>query len=76
MSIPKFAAGGIAYGPTLGVFGEYPGAASNPEVVAPLDRLQNMLQPSGMGGEVVFRIEGRDLVGTLNKRNKLVGRTR
>lgn len=76
MSIPKFAAGGIAYGPTLGVFGEYPGAASNPEVVAPLDRLQNMLQPSGMGGEVVFRIEGRDLVGTLNKRNKLVRRTR
>ena len=76
MSIPKFAAGGIAYGPTLGVFGEYPGAASNPEVVAPLDRLQNMLQPSGMGGEVVFRIEGRDLVGILNKRNKLVRRTR
>ena len=76
MSIPKFAAGGIAYGPTLGVFGEYPGAASNPEVVAPLDRLQNMLQPSGMGGEVVFRIEGRNLVGILNKRNKLVGRTR
>lgn len=76
MSIPKFAAGGIAYGPTLGVFGEYPGAASNPEVVAPLDRLQNMLQPLGMGGEVVFRIEGRNLVGILNKRNKLVGRTR
>lgn len=74
MSIPKFAAGGIAYGPTLGVFGEYPGAASNPEVVAPLDRLQSMLQPAGMAGEVVFRIEGRDLVGTLNKRNKLVGR--
>ena len=75
MAIPKFAAGGIAYGPTLGVFGEYPGAASNPEVVAPLDRLQNMLQPPGTGGEVVFRISGRDLEGVLVKRDRYNRRT-
>ena len=46
-SIPKFAAGGLAYGPTLGLFGEYSGAQNNPEVVAPLNRLRNMLQPAG-----------------------------
>lgn len=75
MSIPKFAAGGIAYGPTVGMFGEYPGAASNPEVVAPLDRLQNMLQPAGMVGEVTFRISGRDLEGVLVKRDRYNRRT-
>lgn len=77
VSIPKFAAGGIAYGPTLGVFGEYPGASNNPEVVAPLDRLQNMLKTDdGMGGEVVFRISGSDLEGVLNKRYNHNRRTR
>lgn len=76
-SIPKFAKGGIAYGPTLGMFGEYAGAANNPEVVAPLDKLRGMLAPPDDGPQqVTFRIEGRDLVGTLNKRNNLVGRTR
>ena len=42
-SISKFADGGIAYGPTLGLFGEYAGAGSNPEVVAPLDRLRSLM---------------------------------
>lgn len=68
--IPKFAKGGIAYGPTLGVFGEYAGAANNPEVVAPLDRLRTLLRPaeSGVsGGTVRFRIDGRTLAGVLEK---------
>jgi len=66
-SIPKFAKGGLAYGPTLGVFGEYPGAANNPEVVAPLDKLRSIVREdvSLSGGKVKFRIEGRDLVGIL-----------
>lgn len=76
-SIPKFAEGGIAYGPTLGIFGEYAGANSNPEVVAPLDKLRSMLQPSGgEGGEVVFRIAGRTLVGILKKEESRTIRTR
>lgn len=77
LSIPKFAKGGIAYGPTVGMFGEYPGASHNPEVVAPLDKLQNMLQPAGQngGGEVQFRISGRDLEGVLTKRNNFSRRT-
>lgn len=76
-SIPKFAEGGIAYGPTLGLFGEYAGANSNPEVVAPLDKLRSMLQPSGgERGDVVFRIEGRTLVGILKKEETRTIRTR
>lgn len=76
-SIPKFAEGGIAYGPTLGLFGEYAGANNNPEVVAPLDKLRSMIQPSGgEGGEVVFRISGRTLVGILKKEESRTIRTR
>lgn len=77
-SIPKFADGGIAYGPTLGIFGEYAGASSNPEVVAPLSRLKGLIADtqSTIGGEVVFRISGRELVGILNKRNNMIRRTR
>lgn len=75
--LPKFARGGIAYGPTLGLFGEYPGASSNPEVVAPLSRLKSLLgEPdTGLNGGVVeFHIKGRDLEGVLQKRNKLMQR--
>jgi TP901 family phage tail tape measure protein len=66
-AIPKFADGGIAYGPTLGIFGEYAGAANNPEVVAPLDKLKSLIGEGGggMGGEVTFRIHRRELVGVL-----------
>ena len=67
-SVPKFANGGIAYGPTLGLFGEYAGASHNPEVVAPLDKLRTLLDLGGgkaMSGKVKFEIEGRKLVGVL-----------
>lgn len=75
MSLPKFAAGGIAYGPTMGLFGEYPGAANNPEVVAPLSRLKSLLGDSGNGGgEVEFRIKGRRLVGVLAKEGNVMAR--
>ena len=75
-SLPKFAEGGIAYGPTLGLFGEYAGASHNPEVVAPLDRLRSLIAPqeSSSGGSVRFRIEGRDLVGVLSKVSRHNGR--
>jgi len=53
-AIPKFASGGIAYGPTVGMIGEYPGASSNPEVIAPLDKLKGMLAGSGGGRDRFF----------------------
>ena len=74
-SLNKFAEGGIAYGPTLGLFGEYAGARSNPEVVAPLDRLRSMIQPTGYGGNVRFHIEGRDLVGVLSNETRITAKS-
>ena len=76
LSLPKFAKGGIAYGPTLGLFGEYSGASNNPEVVAPLDRLRSLIgTPEGVGGNVEFRISGRELVGILKKESNILSRT-
>ena len=63
--LTPFAAGGIVSGPTAALVGEYPGARTNPEVIAPLNKLQNML-----GGNVNFVISGDNLVGTLNRANK------
>ena len=71
-NVPKFAKGGLAFGPSLGIFGEYPGAGRNPEVVAPLDKLRGMLAPAGNNvGKVEFKIAGRELVGILNKENNI-----
>ena len=39
----EFAEGGIVYGPTNALIGEYSGAENNPEVVAPLSDLQNII---------------------------------
>lgn len=41
--VPSFADGGIVYGDTMARVGEYPGAGSNPEVIAPLSKLESML---------------------------------
>lgn len=68
-AIPKFADGGIAYGPTLGLFGEYPGAGSNPEVVAPLDKLRSLIgNPEGTTPVVVsgeLRARGSEIVAVI-----------
>jgi hypothetical protein len=61
-SITGFADGGIVSGPTMGLVGEYPGARTNPEVIAPLDKLRSLI--GGAGGNVVVsgRISGRDIL--------------
>lgn len=59
MGIKEFADGGIVTGPSLGLIGEGIGTnASNPEVVAPLDKLKSMIG----GGTQNVTVEGR-LVG-------------
>jgi phage-related minor tail protein len=75
--IPAFADGGIISGPTVGLMGEYPGAASNPEVVAPLNKLKSMLGDSGGGKvEVYGRISGNDIFisnqrGSINRQRSV-----
>jgi len=69
-----FANGGIVSGPTMGLVGEYPGARSNPEVIAPLDKLKNIIGNNGGNSNVnvtgEFRINGQDLVVLLQKAEK------
>lgn len=75
--IRRFASGGIISGPTIGMMGEYPGAKSNPEVVAPLDKLKNIIGTSGGGGgELVTRISGQDLLIMLDRAETYRGRVR
>ena len=70
--VTAFANGGIVSGPTMGLMGEYSGARSNPEVIAPLDKLKGMIgdrsQNVNVGGE--FRIQGQDLVVALQRAEK------
>jgi len=72
-AIPKFADGGIAFGPTLGLFGEYAGASNNPEVVAPLDKLRGMLFDGGAGlpTSIELKAKGRDLYAVLSLENDI-----
>jgi hypothetical protein len=71
-SVPAFADGGIVSGPTLGLMGEYPGASSNPEVIAPLDKLKTLMKPEQSSGGFIASttIQGRDLAIVLERYNK------
>lgn len=61
MGIPQMAAGGLFTGASLAMVGEGPGtSAINPEVVAPLDKLQQMM--GGGNVTVTGRLDGRDIL--------------
>ena len=66
--VPAFAEGGLVYGPTMGLVGEYPGAKTNPEVIAPLDKLRSMI--GGNTVQVTGKISGRDILLT-SERNAI-----
>lgn len=71
LKVPALADGGLAYSPTLAVVGDNRGAASDPEVIAPLSKLrQYMGGPSlELAGDVTLRVDGYDLVAVLNRTN-------
>lgn len=71
----KFAEGGVVYGPTLGLVGEYPGASTNPEVIAPLSKLKSLIDPAG-DMRLETRISGNDLVFLVERTQKQQSRTR
>ena len=65
LGIPGLASGGLVTGPTMALVGEGSGTSlSNPEVVAPLDRLRSMLSNTTMNGNFVAstRLQGSDLL--------------
>lgn len=76
--IPMLADGGVATGPTLAMVGEYAGAGSNPEVIAPLDKLRDLLaEPAGWGdlAELEFKLSGRNLIAVISRVNNLKRRS-
>lgn len=61
-AIPAFANGGVVNSPTLGVFGEYAGARSNPEIVTPQNIMHDTVLDATSTGfiavvEAVQRLE-------------------
>ena len=76
--VPKFAQGGIVKSPTLGLMGEYAGARSNPEVIAPLNKLNSMMGSNqsatrvDVGGQ--FELSGENLIVALDRAQETRGR--
>ncbi len=76
--IPAFADGGLVTGATVGMVGEGPGTSmSNPEVIAPLDKLKSMIGESGGGNVQVFgTIKGSDILLSSDRAKNNRNRTR
>lgn len=72
----KFADGGVVYGPTNALVGEYSGARGNPEVIAPLDKLTSILRQQNIGskGQMVIipdvRLSGQDILLSFERAKK------
>ena len=58
--LPALAEGGIAFGQSIVNVGEYSGASVNPEVIAPLSKLQSLM--GGSSVEVYGTLSGEDIV--------------
>jgi len=68
LGIPQMAEGGLFTGASLAMVGEGPGTSlSNPEVVAPLDKLQSMM--GGGNVTVTGRLDGRDILISSERAN-------
>jgi len=70
----RFAGGGIVSGPTLATVGEYAGAKTNPEVIAPLSKLKGM-----MGGAIKLefkdaKLKGNDIYLSVVRTAEIMGR--
>ena len=59
IDIPALAKGGLAFGPTMSLVGDNPNARVDPEVIAPLSKLKDMM--GGNQVEVFGRISGNDI---------------
>ena len=76
---PSFAEGGLVYGPTTAIVGDNPNSRIDPEVIAPLSKLRNMLP--GIDSKMNFKAEavlrGDDILivmeNAMNNRNRLRG---
>lgn len=58
----KLAEGGLAFGPTAAIVGDNPNARVDPEVIAPLSKLKDLIGDGGPGYIAETRISGDDLL--------------
>lgn len=65
VSLPRLYNGGLAYQETLAAVGDYPGANSNPEVIAPLDKLKSIINDGSNGSNSGDNDEVVSLLQTL-----------
>jgi hypothetical protein len=65
---PALAKGGLAFGPTMAMVGDNRNAGVDPEVIAPLSKLQSMM--GGQAVQVTGKISGRDILLT-SERNAI-----
>ena len=74
----KLAKGGLAFGESLAVVGDNPNARFDPEVIAPLSKLKNMISESGAGGNVTVygKISGQDILLSSEKASRTRSRYR
>ena len=67
-NVPALASGGLAFAPTLALVGDNRNAGTDPEVIAPLSKLKQFIQPNGGSGFVAStRISGSDLEIIVNR---------
>ena len=81
--VPALATGGLAYGKTIAIVGDNANASVDPEVIAPLSKLQAMLPAAGASQNIKISLDGkltakgRDLEFILkneNFKNTVMGR--
>jgi len=79
IKIPAFATGGVIKTPTLGLMGEYANASTNPEIIAPENKLRQIYREESAvsgGGELVAIVKGDDLQFILDRASARRSRTR
>jgi len=72
---PALANGGLAYGPTMAMVGDNRNAKVDPEVIAPLSKLKQMM---GGGQQIVVtgRIQGQDILLSQERASRIRSRYR
>lgn len=76
LKIPALAEGGIAYAPQMAIVGDNPGARTDPEVIAPLSKLQRIMGNNKTEVSGTVRVSGSDLLILLDNANRNRNRTR
>jgi len=68
VNVPALKTGGLAYGPTLAMVGDNAGASVDPEVIAPLSKLEKIMGSTSI--QVYGRISGDDIVISNNRASR------